>query len=197
MSSIKRLGFACVVAAAIAACVGVASASASEFHAEKFPVTLKGSGNQKFGTNAGSTICTTSAQKGEATSSATWWSVKVGDSGCTLSGLLATVEWGECEIRYYTYSGLYIVCKGGVVKITSGSCVIEIGPQEVESVSFTGAGSGTTRTIIALVNVSGLKYTQSSKCAGGAGTFTNGTMGGEIKLEGSTSEGIQQGIWIE
>jgi hypothetical protein len=199
MNSIRRFGLIALAALAVTALTGVASASAAEteFRAESFPVTIKGSGNQEIGTTAGTISCPTSTQNGEAKSSATWWTVKVADSGCTIGGVAATVSWGECEIRYYTYSGLYIVCKGGVVKITSESCVVEIGPQEVESVGFTNLGSGTTRTIAAVVKVGGLKYTQSSKCAGGAGTKTNGTLGGEILLKGFTEKGVQQGIFIE
>lgn len=195
MNAIQKLGLASM-AALVLACSGVASASASQFQAEFFPVGLIGTGNQVITTTAGTISCSTSNQKGEPTSSATWWTVKVTNSGCTLGGAAATMEYGECEIRYYTYSGLYIVCKGGVVKITSGTCVIEIGPQERESVTFNALGSGTTRRIVAVPSVTGLKYTQSSKCLGGAGTFTNGKLGGEIVLEGF-SEGIQQGIWIE
>ena len=199
MSKIRRLSLIALTALVVAASSGIASASAaeSEFRAESLPVTIKGSGSQEIGTTAGTISCPTSSQNGEAKSSATWWTVKVTNSGCTIGGVAATVSWGECEIRYYTYSGLYIVCKGGVVKITSESCVIEIEPQEVESVGFTNLGSGTTRTIAAVPKVKGLKYTQSAKCAGGAGTMTNGTLGGEILLKGFTGKGLQQGIFIE
>ena len=122
--------------------------------------------------------------------------MKVTDSGCKLNGVATTVNWGECEIRYYTYSGYYIVCKGGIVKITSEACVIEIGQQELKSLTLTNSGSGTTRAIKALVSVSGMKFTQNSGCVGGAGTFTNGKIGGEVLLKGFKG-GEQQGIFVE
>lgn len=201
MNTIKKRGLPALAALAVMASVGVGSASAAEleFQAESFPVTIKGSGNQVIGTTAGTISCPTSSQNGEAKSSATWWTVKLTDSGCTIGGTPATVAWGECEVRYYTYSGLYIVCKGGVLKITpeGTGCVIEIGPQELGSVGFSPAGTKTTRTIKAVVEVTGLKYTQNSNCSGGAGTLTNGTIGGEILLKGFTSKGVQQGIFIE
>jgi|GEM_PF-6311790 len=201
MKSIKKIGCLGLTLFAFMALAGVSSASASLFQAESFPATLSGSGTQTFQTEAGTIVCSTSTQKGEATSSAEWWSVKVTDSGCKLGEGATTVNWSECEIRYYTYSGLYIVCKGGVVKIASktesGECIIEIGPQELKSVSFTEVLSGTIKSIGATVKVSNMKFTQSKACAGGAGTFTNGTIGGEILLKGFTKEGLQQSIFIK
>src|SRR4051794_35598608 len=118
MSHMKMIGLIVAGVLAATASIGVASASAAEFNAESFPVTLEGSGNQTFTTEAGEITCPTSAQKGEATSKSTWWTMKVTDAGCTLSGVGTAVNWEECEVRYYTYSGYYIVCKGGGIKIT-------------------------------------------------------------------------------
>ncbi len=201
MKSINKVGCLGLALFAMMAFAGVSSASASLFQAESFPATLAGSGTQTFETEAGTIVCPTSIQKGVATSSAEWWSVNVADSGCKLGTATTTVDWSQCEIRYYSYSGLYIVCKGGVVKIVSVTkeveCIIEIGPQELKSVSFTEVGSGTTRSIGAAVKVSGMKFTQSKGCAGGAGTFTKGAIGGEILIKGSTEKGLQQGIFIK
>jgi hypothetical protein len=196
MNYIKKVGLIASAALAMSVLTGIASASASEFNAESFPAALTGSGNQTFTTAAGEITCPTSSQKGEATSKSTWWTMNVTDSGCTLGGVATTVNWGQCEIRYYTYSGYYIVCKGGIVKITSQECIIEVGQQELKSLTLTNSGSGTTRTIKALVSVTGMKFTQNSGCVGGAGTFTNGKIGGEILLKG-LKEGVQQGIFVE
>ncbi len=199
MKSIKKLGLGGVALLALMAFAGTSSASAAEteFRAETFPATLLGTGNQTFKTAAGTISCPESIQKGEAKSAATWWSVKVADSGCTLGEEAATVEWGECEIRYYTYSGLYIVCGGGGVKISSGECAIEIKPQELKSVSFAEKVEGTTKMIAATVGVKNMVFTQGKGCAGGAGTFETGTIGGEILLKGFTSKGSPQSIFIK
>lgn len=198
MKSIKKLGIGSVALLALMAFAGTASASAeTEFRAETLPATLVGSGNQTFETPEGLISCPTSTQKGEATSAATWWSVKVADSGCTIGGKAATVQWSECEIRYYTYSGLYIVCKGGVVKISFEECTIEIKPQELKSVSFNEKVEGTTKMIGAKVNVSNMTLIQSGGCKGGSGTFTKATIGGEVLLKGFTSKGTPQSIFIE
>jgi hypothetical protein len=198
MYGMKKLCLVVLASLAVMAATGVASASASEFKAESFPVTIKGSGTQEFGTSAGNFTCSSTVQTGEGSSSATWWSVKVSDSGCKFGGSAGTIETGECEILYYTYSGYYVVCKGGAMKLKAESgCIVEIGPQKLETVSYKAGGAGTTRTITAKVSVTGMSYTQSSKCAGGAGTFTNGTIGGEVLLKGFTTKGVQQGIFIE
>ncbi len=199
----RKLVPAALIALALAATYGVTSASASEepqFRAESFPVTLQGTGNQTVGTKAGTFTCPKSVQSGTATSAATWWSVKVTDSGCTIGGKPASVNWGECEIRYYTYSGFYIVCKGGGVKatVTETGCVVEVGPQELlEALSIEAVGSGTTRSFVGSLNSKKLKYTQNSKCEGGAGTFTNGTFTGELALKGLNTKEVQEGIFIE
>jgi hypothetical protein len=197
MKSIKKLGLGGIALLALMAFAGTSSAAAEpEFFAEVFPAELQGSGNQIFKTEAGTISCPTSSQKGEANSSATWWSVKVTDSGCKLNEAGATVDWTGCEIRYYTYSGLYIVCSGSVVKISSGTCVIEIKPQELKSVGFTPTGSGTTRAIIATVEVTEMTFTQSAGCEKGAGTFSTGKLEGKVTLKG-LNKGKPQGIFIE
>lgn len=198
MKSIKRLGLGGLALLALMAFAGTSSAAAeTQFFAESFPVKLQASGNQIIKTEAATISCPTSSQTGEPKSSATWWSVKVADSGCKLGEGGASVEWGECEIRYYTYSGLYIVCSGGAVKIASGTCLIEIKPQELKSVGFIPTGSGTTRAIIATVEAAKMTFTQSASCPGGAGTFSGGKIEGKITLKGLNSKGVQQGIFIE
>jgi hypothetical protein len=199
MKSIKKLGLGGIALLALMAFAGTSSAAAEpQFFAESFPVTLQASGNQIFKTETATISCPTSSQSGEAKSSATWWSVKVADSGCTLNEKAgASVEWGGCEIRYYTYSGLYIVCSGGAVKISSGTCAIEIKPQELKSVGFAPTGTGTTRAIIATVEATKMTFTQSAGCSGGAGTFSTGKIEGKITLKGLNSKGLQQGIFIE
>jgi hypothetical protein len=199
MKNIKKLGLGALALLALMAFAGtsLASAAETEFRAATFPVTLAGSGNQTFETPEGLVSCSTSSQKGEAKSAATWWSVKVTDSGCTIGGKAATVDWSGCEIRYYTYSGLYIVCSGGVVKISFEECAIEIKPQELESVSFTEKLEGTIKAIGAKVNVSNMTLIQSGGCKAGSGTFTKGTIVGEVLLKGLTSKGAPQSIFIE
>lgn len=200
MRSSKTIGLWGVALLALLAFAGTSSAPAAEleFKAESFPATLQGTGSQIFKFKAGTITCPTSSQKGEAKSPAVWWSMKLADSGCTLGEkkAAATVESGECELRYYTYSGLYIVCKSGVLKIVSGECVIEIKPQELESVSFGATGTGSTRAIFAKVNIGEMAYTQSKACTGGAGAFTEGAVTGEEVLKGSNGKGEQQGIFI-
>jgi hypothetical protein len=201
MSRVRKLGSAALAVLAVMAICSAAfsSASGTEFKAETYPVTIKGTGTQVIGTNAGTVTCSGSAQAGVISSSATWWSVGVTDSGCTIAGAPVSVNWSTCEIRYYTYSGLYIVCSGGSVtaKSEKTGCVVQISPQELEAVGYVVEGTGSSRTIRATVAVTGMKYTQSSKCAGGEGTFTNGTISGEAVIKGSNGKGEQEGIFIE
>lgn len=202
MNTFAKLSLVLCVALVAFSSVGVALASASEpeFRAESFPVTLKGSGSQKIGTKAGTVTCSSSTQTGEASSQATWWTLKVADTGCVFTGgITVSVAWNSCEIRYYTYSGMYIVCGGTPIVVTNSKigCVAEIGSQNLSTISYAAAGSGATRTITAFLSITGVEYTQNSKCPGGAGTFSDGTMGGEILIKGFTGKGEQQGIYIE
>src|SRR4051812_26332145 len=122
MKHIKTIGLAAMVIAALTAFVGVASASAAEFHATGLGVTLSGEQTGETGhkfTVTGSSITCKSAKfsgitEGTATKegekiisyTATTQRVHPEYSECTAFGFLgATVDTTGCQYIFHTQTG--------------------------------------------------------------------------------------------
>jgi hypothetical protein len=183
------------------------SASAAEFHSEVAHAQISGSqvGTDSFTLNAGTWKCTELAYSGtqatEATSSEITVTPKYG--GCTAFGFIgATIDVNGCDYRFTPNANpyLHISCSEKPIEVTTATCTVTFGSQTVNSgVTYTNEGAGTTRDLRVNSSISGLTYTQHNKsfpfCAGGAGTFTNGTFSGEATMKGANTAGVQVGIW--
>ncbi len=210
---VKMLGLAAVAAMAVMALTGVASASATQFKAETYPVTVKShaavnivegkevTSNQVFKTNAGTVSCEAAAGSGSANAASEWMKIKVSYSKCTAFGFIgATINMGTCEYEFHTNGTVDIVPSGCKVTITvsGSSCVVEVPSQTgLKTVSYENKGTGTTRTIREKTNVTGITYTQNAFCSGGSGTFSNGEYTGENEVEGFNEALEREGIWVE
>lgn len=206
----KTLVMCLAVASAFALTALSASAASAAplFHAESEPVTFKGSsGDHVFTTESGTVACSTSSFTGtSATKTTTTVTLTPTYTGCTAFGFLsATVEPHGCKYTFHLVEGsspptatVDIVCEeSNEITISSTGCVVHVPPQTgLNHVVFENAGSGKTRTIKANITVEGIKYTATPGCIN-SGTHSTGTYKGTVTMSGSTSGGVQQGIWVE
>ena len=202
-------GLALVAMFALSAVSASAAFAAPLFHAEKEPVTFKGSSSDNvFTTSAGTVECGTSSFEGtNATKTSTTATLAPTYSNCKAFGFVsATVEPHGCTYTFHLVEGsspptatVDVNCTGtNEITISSTGCVTHVPPQTgLKHVVFSNEGSGATRDLKANITIEGIKYTTTSGCPGGAGTKTNGKYTGTVTVKGFTSSGVQQGIWVE
>ncbi|HEY1854419.1 MAG TPA: hypothetical protein VGG40_07510 [Solirubrobacterales bacterium] len=142
-------------------------------------------------------------------------------SSCKLNGVAATItvpstcgyELGVAKdeglIEFPANSGKFqtfwkasaaVASCGSPIKIAAGSCTVEVKNQSgLQSVSTLDQGSGTSRDIFMIIQLSGIKVSQKAGCPGEAGEFTTGEYSETMTLKGFTNELMttQQGIWVE
>jgi hypothetical protein len=130
-------------------------------------------------------------------------------SSVEVSSQTMTVELSECVFSVSMGGCDFVLHGSGKMDIAgsecatkpiefNGLCQIRIGPQEaLSTVSYANNGSGASRDVTATFAVTGIHYIQlvGSVC-GGSGSFVNGELTGTITLKADTSEGIQQGFWV-
>jgi hypothetical protein len=222
----KLFGVMAVAALALTAVAASAAQAAPAFHVETAPATITGEQTtaQEFGTNSGVVTCSGATFHGTSTvTETTTQEVTPTYTGCKAFGFLSsTVEPNGCGYLFHLVAGgvspypatVDVVCPSGkaiTVKSVFTNCVITVGAQTgLEGVTFTNTGTKTTRDLdVSLtltnevingkeVNNAKITYTQTgSNCAGGEGTFTNGSMkGGATVKADNTSTGLQQGLFI-
>lgn len=131
-------------------------------------------------------------------------------SECKLFETNATVDMNGCQ---YTFTpaegessfegGLNIVCpEEKKIEVTGSGCKIAIEPQDdLEDVTYTNTGSGTTRKITMDLDLSGLAYEEHnvfpSTCAANTVPKTNGAYEGTALISAETGEKAHRGIWAE
>lgn len=202
--NLKVLGLALVALLAMTAVAASAASAAPEFHGEKAPVVFEGSQTEQhvFTTNAGTVKCTIATFSGEnATTTSTTATLTPKYEKCTAFGFLgATVDVNACSYTFHLVANsspatatVDINCPAGkTIDVTSTGCVLHVPAQAgLSHVTFANTGEGTARDVDATINIGSIKYTQTSGCLGGEGTFTNGTYKGT-----ATVKGVGQGIWV-
>jgi hypothetical protein len=192
--------------------VGVASASASQFRAEKYEASVTGSQvtQQTIVLNGAKVTCQKFALSGGLASAASVLPLTPSGTSCKFAGLSATINPQSCQIALSStnntppYTGSWGVncSKGGdAISIAAPTmpCTVTIPAQAGHnSVEFGSSGLNANRRITASLNVSGMEYTEmGSGCPGGAGTFGNGTVTGSYSLGGETPGGGPKiGVYI-
>jgi hypothetical protein len=223
MRKLRAFALAVIAALAIGA---VASASAFAGYRSEIEKTNY-SGAQVtqivFATDIGSVKCTTATfvatevkgtEKGAKNFTAETLSFQPSFSGCTLAGLKVTFDSKSC-LEDYTpntptpenkkHFRVDPSCTGGTttIKDTAGlGCELTVGSQTWGGVEKgNNLGSGSTREIEGVLELTEIAYSWTAACpnAGGkAGSKSNGTRSGTIRLKGTNpSGGAQVGVWVE
>jgi hypothetical protein len=206
--NLKALGLALVAVFAVSVVGASAASAATEFHAEKAPVTLTGSqhaGEDVFTTDAGNVSCENASYAGsQATATALTSSAVATYTGCHATfGLNASIDVNGCQYIFHADTKkVDISCAAGkVIAVTAPGCEITVGSQTgLSSATFTNVGAGTTREITIDVGLAGIKYEEHNKgffptCKFNTVATTNGTYNGAALVTGENSEGKHVGIW--
>ena len=138
-------------------------------------------------------------------------------SGCSVSGMFATVTHNECTLRFYhltttTPGGLYgptveLKCPAGKPGIeihdylfsnhTFQVCTLTITPQtftKLTNLDFTHEGSGTTTSLILNGTIEGMAYNVSNCSNHPSGATTDGTYYVDMTVTGQTHAGSHTAI---
>jgi hypothetical protein len=205
----KFLGAALVVALVMSS-VAVTAVSGDVLTSESASVTTvtgaQGGGDgDKMTFHAGELKCTTITYAGTFSTGASSVLVTPTYGGCTTAGLASTIDMNGCVYRINitggtsTAASLDIVCTGtNEITVTTPSvgtkkCIKHIPAQtDLTAVSGTNIGSGTTREITVDLNITNLKYSQTTGMAetGNCTTADNTTGGiytGDATFTGSVS----------
>lgn len=126
---------------------------------------------------------------------------KVGEETAvvTVNGCAYTFHLEEQMEPVEARMGIECPFAGGKIEIHVGECTITVPAQEPrKTVTFTNEGAGTTRSIVADLNVTGIHYVEHGVgCASPNETTENGTYTGKITVTGEDSEQHHVGIWVE
>jgi hypothetical protein len=221
--NLKFLGLALVAVMAMSAMVASA-ASADLFNSEKENTTLTGTQekhleggvekNDRFITAGGILECTSATYKGtQATKTSSTVTVAPTYSGCTFTGLAATVKTNECT---YVFSLIGATTTGQAeIKCPTGKeitveigpeptrrCIIHISAQILSGFGFSISGAGTTRQITFTFNTGfTVKYSQTGLSGSGAcATADNQTTGkyiGAATVTGENAAGTEHiGVFL-
>jgi hypothetical protein len=187
--NLKVLGLAVVAVLALTA-VMASAASAASYTASAYPAIATGTntkGSEVFTTEGGKVECD-SHFRGTLSAASSTLTVTPKYTSCEAFGFLeATVNMESCDYLFHATSTssttVDVVCPSGSIKITAGTCKVEIkGQTGLSSVGTTNSGSN----VIAKPNVSGIAYTVTQDgflCPfGGTGNKTGATYTGEVTL---------------
>lgn len=202
---LKTLGVALVGVFALMA-VGASAASAEPlFHSEESHTIYTGEALEpvKIGLGSVSGECSKATLEG-TTSSSTVEEIPLVTTSlkeCSSNFGAFSVDFNGCypipKITFF-YIDVYIQCPANKqIELTFSTCTIDIPTQKVVKVSWFGALKP-LKVIIMLWELAQIKYKKTGVfCAGGSGEAENGTLTGEVELEGENTEGEQIDIWAE
>jgi hypothetical protein len=212
MRKLKALGLALIAICAIGA-VTAAQASATYKIKSASGGTVSGTGvtTTEMQTDVGTVKCTSATFTGEmATETTKELLVSPSYSGCSLAGVKVDITIFNCHFifsattptppRWHT---LWVfLCTPGwsiVIHDTAGlGCEVKLESQEPKGVvQLENEAAG---TILASPEVSGIKYSWTAGCpnsGGKAGSNTNGTYKGNIRLSAKNKGGESVGLLVE
>ncbi|HEY5815810.1 MAG TPA: hypothetical protein VIS95_05660 [Solirubrobacterales bacterium] len=208
--SIKLLGLGLLSVLALSTAAAPAASANPFFHSEFAGIFLTGSQTgTTLTTDLGEMKCNVvkfSGSQGAMTTTTMtlkpkYEECKVGEENAvvTTNGCAYTFHLEEQEEPVEARMGIECPFAGGKLEIHVGECTITLpaqGPRK--EVTFTNEGAGTTRAVIADLNVGGLHYVEHGVgCASQNQTTENGTYTGAITVKGEDSEGHHVGIWVE
>jgi hypothetical protein len=185
----KALGLVLGVVFALSA-VGVASASAAEFHSsiENNPLTGTQKTSHVFTTSAGTVTCTTAKFTGtQAAKNSATTKLAPTYEGCTAFGFISVpIATNGCEYNFNANGSTAVECPAGKsIEVKVPFCTTSIGSQTFSSgMSFETVGTTPNRSILATTNISGISYNE-------CGTVrTNGTYKGTTTVTGKSGSEI-------
>jgi hypothetical protein len=187
---VKALGLVLGVVFALSA-VGVASASAAEFHSSVGNNSI--TGTQKTShvltTTAGTVTCTTSKFTGtQGPLSSSTMKLAPTYEQCPMFGFIdIPIVTNGCEYNFNANGSTQVECPAGkAIELKVPFCTTSIGPQTFSSgMSFETVGTTPNRSILARTNISGITYDE-------CGTVrANGTYKGTTTVTGGSGE-----IWF-
>lgn len=206
--NLKVLGLAAVAVLATTA-VMASAASAAEFHhtGEENARTMAsnaGQGAHVFTAGLiGSISCNTATFTGTKYLPSASPTVEVAPaySGCTFLGISnVEVKMEGCTYEFYIegppFKGKVVIkCpEGKKINFTASGCKVEVGPQSVNSVSYTNLENETVKVAS---SVTGITYTGSLACPGATGTHSDGTYTGSAIATAETEFGETVGAFVE
>ncbi len=212
ISSIKILGLGLLAALSMSAAAAPAASANPFFHSEFAGIFLTGGQTgmvaNTLTTDLGVMKCNVARFDGSQnpmttttmTLKPTYEQCKVGMQNAlvTLNGCRYTFHLEEQEEPIEARMG--IECPmGEELEIDTQECTIKIPPQApLKEVTFTNEGEGTTRSVIADLNVSEIHYEEvGAGCASEEETTENGSYTGVITVKGEDSEENHVGIWVD
>ncbi|HEX6687577.1 MAG TPA: hypothetical protein VF085_02800 [Solirubrobacterales bacterium] len=209
----KTLGIALFATLGMSSVTASAASANPFFHSEFAGIFLTGGQTgvvaNTFTTDLGEMKCKVvnfSGSQGAMTT--TTMTLKPKYQECKMAGENATVTLNGCAYTFHLEEqaepiearmGIECPFAGGKIEIDVGECTITVPAQEPrKTVTFTNEGEGTTRSVIADLNVSGIEYVEhGATCASQKQTTENGTYTGVITVKGEDSEENHVGIWVK
>ncbi len=209
--SIRILGLGLLAALSVSATAAPAASANPFFHSEFAGIFLTGGQTgmvaNTLTTDLGAMKCNVvrfDGSQGPMTTTTmtlkpTYEQCKIGMQNAlvTLNGCRYTFHLEEQEEPIEARMGIECPMEEEI-EIDTHECTITIPPQEpLTEITFTNEGVGTTRSVIADLNVSELHYVEvGAGCAGEEETTENGTYTGVITVKGEDSEEKHVGIWV-
>lgn len=157
----KVLGAVAAVLALLA--IGASTASAAAFQAAEYTAELKGQqeGSHVLTAEGGLSItCTTVSMSGEMTKASETIELTPTYSGCTASGLSATVATEGCKFRFdANASDMDIVCPGtNAILVKAVTCEAKIGSQNGITTVTNSNSKGPPEAVSINASLKGIKY---------------------------------------
>ncbi len=211
--SIKNLGLGLLATLALSATAAPAASANPFFHSEFAGVFLTGSQSgaaaNVLTTDLGEMKCNAVKLNGsQAAMTTTTMTLKVKYEECKIGANNVAVTANGCAFTFHLEEqlepiearmGIECPFAGGKMEIDAPECTITIpaqGPNK--EVTFTNEGAGTTRAVIADLNVSGIHYVEDGAgCANPNLTTENGTYTGQITVKAEDAVGGHVGLWVE
>ncbi len=211
---LKMLGLAMTAILAMCAAGGaVAQATGPFFNTVESPATVTGkkiAGEQFIKTSAGKTECTGSQWSASIIKQSTSMALKNAYSGCMLNGEGATVEVNGCEFVLDLVSTsspptatVDLTCSGFPQEMTikTAKCVIHIPGKQVDlkHATFTNTPNKSIPydDIDMTLAVTGIKYTTTIGCPGGAATKSDGEYKETVTLQAENGKPEPLPLWVE
>ncbi len=211
--SIKVLGLGMLAAVAVSAAAAPAASANPLFHSEFAGVFLTGSqsgaATNVLTTDLGEMKCGAVKLSGsQGAMTTTTMTLKPKYEECKIGGNNVTVTTNGCAYTFHLEEqaepiearmGIECPFAGGKMEIDAPECTITIpaqGPRK--EVTFTNEGAGTTRAVVADLNVSGLHYVEDGAgCANPNITTENGAFTGQMTVKAEDAVGGHVGLWVE
>lgn len=210
MKRAKALGLSVAMMLTLTVLLSAAPASAASFKAEEYPATFSGETLTKpmITTNTGTYKCESATYSGVASEALSSLTLAPVFGECAFITLIATFEAHSCsfvlnstnEAAPFTGTMDMRCSKAGdkmVLKIPLVECTVEI-PQQIglPTAEYKNVGAGTGRTITATLKISGMSYSENSKCSS-PGAHTNGLFSAGFSVKGKNKGGKSIGVFLE